>query len=63
MNIGFFDGSIGQPFDEWRLNFKNLNYVTTHLKHFSKWEAAIFELQADFESVYAWLKCAKYISI
>ena len=30
-------------------------YASPHLKHFSRYEAAIFELQAAFESLYAFL--------
>ena len=33
-----------------------LNYVSPHLKHFSKHEEAISKLGAVFESLYAWLK-------
>ena len=38
-------------------------YVKPHLTHFSKYEAAISELQGAFESLYAWPKRAKYWSI
>ena len=38
-------------------------YASTHLKHLWKYEAASFELQAAFESSYAWLKRAQYCSI
>ena len=34
-------------------------YVSPHIKHFSKYEAAIYELCAAFESLYAWLKRAQ----
>ena len=63
MTSGSWDGSIGQPFDGWWLNFRNFDYVIRHLKHFSKREAAISELRAAFESLYAWLKRAQYCSI
>ena len=38
-------------------------YVRPHIKHFSKYEAAISELRAAFGSLYAWLKLAQYCSI
>ena len=38
-------------------------YVSPHIKHFSKYEAAISELRAAFGSLYAWFKLAQYCSI
>ena len=53
MTSGSLDGSIGRPFDGWWLNFGSFDYVSTHFKYFSKSEAAISELRAAFENVYA----------
>ena len=39
------------------------NYASPHLNHLSKYEAAISELRAAFESLYAWLKRAQYCFI
>ena len=38
-------------------------YVSTHLKHFAKYEIAISELRAASQGLYAWLKRAEYCSI
>ena len=38
-------------------------YVSPYLKQFSKYDAAISELLAAFESLYAWLKRAQYCFI
>ena len=38
-------------------------YVSTHLKHFPKYEVAISELWAASLGLYAWLKRAEYCSI
>ena len=45
MTSGSLDGSTRRPFDGWWLNFRNFDYVSTYLKHFSKREAAISELR------------------
>ena len=63
MTSGSLDGLIGRPFDGLWLNFRNPDYVSTHLKHFSKGEAAISELRTAFKSLYSWLKSAKCCSI
>ena len=44
-------------------NFRNFDYVSRHLRHFSKCEAAISKLRVAFENLYAWLKRAQYCFI
>ena len=46
-----------------QLNKSGKAYVSPHLKHFSKYAAAISEFRAAFESLYAWLKRVQYCSI
>ena len=38
-------------------------YVSPHLKHFSKYKAAIYEFRVAFESLHAWLKRTQYCFI
>ena len=63
MTGGSLGGWIAGQLDESWLIFANFDYVSTHLKHFSKCEAAISKLRAAFESLYALLKRARYCSI
>ena len=56
------DGPTRESFDGWWLTFRNFDYVRTHLRHFSKCEAAIPKLRAVFESLYAWVKHGQYCS-
>ena len=52
LTSGSLDGLTGRPIDGWWLNFRNFDYVSIYLMHFSKCEAAISELRAAFESLY-----------
>ena len=44
MTSGSLDGSMGRLFDGELLNFRNFDYVSTHLKHLSKREADISDV-------------------